>query len=178
MITITAPGTVKLDYGPMQMIIAAQGESGPLSEAARQAALYAMTILAELAEYRQIAAKPQQEIAGAANLPVALKRMIAAVQTSGDTTLTPMAAVAGTIADLTADWLAAHGAVKAIVNNGGDIAVRLTGTQTTRVGIAPAIGHKPTHMLALDAGQGIGGITTSGLGGRKPSPKELPAPPW
>jgi ApbE superfamily uncharacterized protein (UPF0280 family) len=166
MITITAPGRVKLDYGPLQMIIAAQGECGPWSETARQAAQHAMTILAELAEYRQIAARPQQEIVVHANWPVVLKRMIAAVQTSGDATLTPMAAVAGTIADLTADWLMAQGAVKAIVNNGGDIAVRLTGTQTTRVGIAPAIGHKPTHGLSLNAGQGIGGITTSGLGGR------------
>lgn len=166
MIIVTAPGRVKLDYGPLQMTIAAQADSGPLSETARQAAQYAMTILAELAQYRQIAARPQAELAQQGDWPLVLKRMLAAVRTSGDVTLTPMAAVAGTIADLTADWLVAQGAVKAIVNNGGDIAVRLTGTQTTRVGIAPAIGHQPTHVLALAAGQGIGGITTSGLGGR------------
>lgn len=166
MITVMAPGMVKLDYGPMQMTIAAQGESGPLTDAARQAAQYAMHILAELAECRPIAASPQQVLPAGVSLPVVLERMIAAVRQSGDETLTPMAAVAGTIADLVADRLVAQGAVKAIVNNGGDIAIRLANSQTTRVGIAPALGHKPTHMLALTAGQGIGGITTSGLGGR------------
>ncbi|HWR41943.1 hypothetical protein [Sporomusa sp.] len=166
MIEVTAPGIVKLDYGPMQMTIGAQGGSGPLTEIAQQAASYAMSVLAELAAHQKIAASPQQAITVSEGLPEVLQRMIAAVKRAGDVTLTPMAAVAGTIADLTADWLLAQGATKAIVNNGGDIAVRLTGAQTSTVGIAPAIGLKPTHVLPLDIGRGIGGIATSGLGGR------------
>lgn len=166
MIEVTAPGRVRLDYGPMQMTIGAQGESGPLTETAKQAAYYAMNVLADLAAHQKIAASPQQDIAAGDCLPVVLQQMLAAVRRAGDTTLTPMAAVAGTIADLTAEWLLAQGAVKAIVNNGGDIAVRLTGAQSTTVGIAPAIGHKATHVLQLDSRQGVGGIATSGLGGR------------
>ncbi|WP_425058279.1 hypothetical protein SCACP_29240 [Sporomusa carbonis] len=166
MIEVTAPGKVRLDYGPVQMTIGAQAGCVPLTETAQQAACYAMNVLAELADYHKIAASWQQDIADSNNLPAVLQRMLAAVKRAGDITLTPMAAVAGTIADLTADWLLAQGATKAIVNNGGDIAVRLTGTQTTVVGIAPAIGLKPTHALPLDAGRGIGGIATSGLGGR------------
>lgn len=165
MIEVTAPGKVRLDYGPVQMTIGAQAGCVPLTETAQQAACYAMNVLAELADYHKIAASWQQDIADSNNLPAVLQRMLAAVKRAGDITLTPMAAVAGTIADLTADWLLAQGATKAIVNNGGDIAVRLTGTQTTVVGIAPAIGLKPTHALPLDAGRGIGGIATSGLGG-------------
>ncbi|HWR06084.1 hypothetical protein [Sporomusa sp.] len=166
MIAITAPGQVKLDYGPMQMTISAQGGSGPLTELAQQAAGYAKTVLAELAVYQKTAASPQQAIIATDGLPDVLQCMLAAVKRAGDATLTPMAAVAGTIADLTADWLLAQGAVKAIVNNGGDIAVRLTGPWTTAVGVAPALGLQPTHVLPLDTGRGIGGIATSGLGGR------------
>ncbi|MDF2875237.1 MAG: hypothetical protein K0R22_1920 [Sporomusa sp.] len=166
MIAVTAPGLVKLDYGPMQMTISAQGGSGPLTELAQQAAGYAKTVLAELAVYQKTAASPQQAIIATDGLPDVLQCMLAAVKRAGDVTLTPMAAVAGTIADLTADWLLAQGAAKAIVNNGGDIAVRLTGPWTTAVGVAPALGLQPTHVLPLDTGRGIGGIATSGLGGR------------
>jgi ApbE superfamily uncharacterized protein (UPF0280 family) len=166
MIAVTAPGQVKLDYGPMQMTISAQGGSGPLTELAQQAAGYAKTVLAELAVYQKTAASPQQAIIATDGLPDVLQCMLAAVKRAGDVTLTPMAAVAGTIADLTADWLLAQGAAKAIVNNGGDIAVRLTGPWTTAVGVAPALGLQPTHVLPLDTGRRIGGIATSGLGGR------------
>lgn len=166
MIAAQAPGIVRLDCGPMQMTIIAQGSNGPLTEIAQKAAAYAMQLLTELAAHQHIAARTQQELPGNDAWPAVLQQMITAVRRSGDPTLTPMAAVAGTIADLTADWLMARGAVKAIVNNGGDIAVRLAGTQTTKVGIAPALGSQATHTLTLDAGRGIGGIATSGLGGR------------
>lgn len=166
MIDVAAPGVVKLDYGPVQMTIYAYSDQGPMTEAAQQAAKYARSLLTELAEKQKIAAQPQQHIIQDENLPAVLQLMIGAVQRSGDSTLTPMAAIAGTMADLAADWLVEQGATKAIVNNGGDIAVRLKGCQKTTVGVAPAIGVKPTHVLPLDSTSAIGGIATSGLGGR------------
>lgn len=166
MIENSKPGIVRLDYGPMQLTISAQDDHGPMTPIVEQAAHYAMEILTEVAGHKKIAASPQRELGVSKDWPEVLLQMITAVKRSGDKTLTPMAAVAGTIADLTADWLQLHGATKAIVNNGGDIAVRLTGAQTTTVGIAPAIGRKPTHALALTADAGVGGIATSGLGGR------------
>lgn len=166
MIDNSKPGIVRLDYGPLQMTIAAEDERGPMTQRARDAAQQAMNILAELASHRKVAASPQQELPAGENWPEVLRQMIAAVTNSGDRTLTPMAAVAGSIADLTADWLQAQGATKVFVNNGGDIAIRLTGDRTTKVGVAPAIGQSPTHALVLAADNGIGGIATSGLGGR------------
>ncbi|MBP2637105.1 MAG: hypothetical protein H6Q72_3012 [Firmicutes bacterium] len=166
MIDNSKPGIVRLDYGPMQMTISAEDDWGPMPQRARDAAQHAMEILSELASYKVIAASPQQELPASENWPAVLRQMIDAVTGSGDRTLTPMAAVAGSIADLTADWLHARGATKVLVNNGGDIAVRLTGSQTTTVGVAPAIGHNPTHALVLAADNNIGGIATSGLGGR------------
>lgn len=166
MITVMAPGRVSLDFGPIQMTIKALAGSSPLTGAAQQAAEYAVQVLYELAAHQKTAASPQLAIRGGNDWPEVLKRMLAAVQRTGDITLTPMAAVAGTIADLTADWLQARGATKAIVNNGGDIALRLACGQKTAVGVAPAIGRRPTHKLVLADIRGIGGVATSGLGGR------------
>ncbi len=166
MIEVTRPGGVSLDYGPMQMTIYAARRGQPLTEWARLGAEYAVQILGELAAYKETAKKPQALVQVDDGYPPVLNEMIAAVKGSGDETLTPMAAVAGTIADLVADYLVGLGATKVIVNNGGDIALRLDADETTTVGIAPAIGSWPSHYLRVAGTDGIGGVTTSGQGGR------------
>jgi ApbE superfamily uncharacterized protein (UPF0280 family) len=101
------------------------------------------------------------------DIPEVLRRMFVSVASTHDETLTPMAAVAGTFADIVADHLAANGATKVIANNGGDIAVRLKPGETAAIGIAPKSGNvAPTHFIRLESNSGIGGVATSGLGGR------------
>ncbi len=171
MIEVVKPGIVRLDYGPTQITIFASRSGDLLTDLAQNSARYAISVLTELAVYKAIAAKSQSEIIDGSDhsgFPEVLQRMIQSVKLSGDVTLTPMAAVAGTIADMTAEWLAAQGATKAIVNNGGDIAIRLSKGERTTVGIAPAIGLSPTHVIHIDSAldSPIGGVATSGLGGR------------
>ena len=165
MIRELGPGKVALDFGPTQMNIQVYGE-GAGTAVATEAARYAAGLVTELAVFKKLAARPQSEIFAVDGLPEVLRRMIEAVRNSGDTDLTPMAAVAGTLSDMTADWLVAGGVAKIIVNNGGDIAIRLSQEQRAAVGIAPALGMQPTHVLHIGAADGIGGVTTSGLGGR------------
>ena len=165
MIRELGPGKVALDFGPTQMNIQISGD-GADTGVAIEAAEYATGLVMELAEFKTFAARPQSEINSLDGLPTILQRMIEAVRNSGDTDLTPMAAVAGTVSDMTADWLFARGISKIIVNNGGDIAIRLSGEQRAAVGIAPALGLHPTHVLHICAADGIGGVTTSGSGGR------------
>lgn len=43
--------------------------------------------------------------------------------------------MAGSVSDAVADHLAAHGAEKAVANNGGDIAVRLADGQNLKLGV-------------------------------------------
>jgi len=165
MIRELGPGKVALDFGPTQMNIHVSGENANTA-IATEAAMYAARLVTELAEFKKIAALPQSEIGSVDPFPVILQKMIEAVRISGDTDLTPMAAVAGTVSDMTADWLFARGIAKIIVNNGGDIAIRLSGDQLATVGIAPALGMPPTHVLRITSADGIGGVTTSGSGGR------------
>ena len=165
MIRELGPGKVALDFGPTQMNIHVSGDNAGTG-IAKEAADYAIKLVTELAGFKTIAARPQSEIGTLEDLPVVLQRMIESVRKTGDTDLTPMAAVAGTLSDMTADWLFARGVSKVIVNNGGDIAIRLSGEQRATVGIAPALGMPPTHVLHIGAADGIGGVTTSGSGGR------------
>jgi ApbE superfamily uncharacterized protein (UPF0280 family) len=93
--------------------------------------------------------------------------MINNTRVIGDDDLTPMAAVAGTIADAVADWLFEKGATRVIVENGGDIAIRLAEGETATVGVRPQVNSRHiSHLIRLDGGQASWGVTTSGVGGR------------
>jgi len=81
--------------------------------------------------------------------------------------LTPLAAVAGTASDVVADFMIRQGGTKIIVDNGGDIAIRLREGEVAIVGVKTEIDAKqPTHLISIDFTMGIGGVATSGFGGR------------
>jgi ApbE superfamily uncharacterized protein (UPF0280 family) len=101
---------------------------------------------------------PQDELALA---------MINSTRAIGDVDLTPMAAVAGTIADAVADRLFEQGLTRVIVDNGGDIAVRMAEGEKVFVGIRPQVSSPLiSHVIHLDCSRSSWGVTTSGMGGR------------
>jgi hypothetical protein len=100
-------------------------------------------------------------------LPDAVRRMIEATKKMEEPDLTPLAAVAGTASDVVADFISSKGGTKIIVDNGGDIAVRLREGEVARVGVKTEIDAKqPNYLISIDSTMGIGGVATSGLGGR------------
>ena len=102
--------------------------------------------------------------------PIA-KRMVAAVWPYRDIFVTPMAAVAGAVADeLLQALLAGREIVKAYVNDGGDIALHLGGYEPFDVGIA-ANPEVPTldGELKVYPADPVRGIATSGWRGRSQS---------
>lgn len=168
MIEVLAEDRVFLDYGPMQILLKADCLGRGMTAELQEAAAYGIEMLKELSEVLPLA-KDKQTLAHPTpeNLPLPLRLMVEGVLATKDQTLTPMAAVAGTFSDLIADWLVAKGATKVLINNGGDIAIRLFGEERTKVGLTPSIEAASfTHILQLTAKDRVGGITTSGLGGR------------
>jgi len=95
------------------------------------------------------------------------KRMEAAVRPyARDTFVTPMAAVAGAVAEeILAVMRAATPLTRAHVNNGGDIALHLGGSATYAVEIA-AHGGASLGTVTLTADSDVRGIATSGRHGR------------
>ncbi|MEL6518289.1 MAG: UPF0280 family protein, partial [Pseudomonadota bacterium] len=113
-----------LQHGPLDLII---GVDGPEREACFKAATRRFeTVLTGLVAELPILRRPigpEAKVAG----PVA-RRMRQAVAPFGKAYVTPMAAVAGAVADeVLAAIVQDHEPAKAYVNNGGDIALHLSG---------------------------------------------------
>ena len=84
-----------------------------------------------------------------------------------DENMTPMAAVAGSIADGVAAFLRQRGMTRVIVNNGGDIAIRTSQGESVNVGVRPDLSHDViNHVITLGDERVSWGVATSGLEGR------------
>ncbi len=111
--------------------------------------------------------------------PVAQRMHRAAAQAafaSADGFITPMAAVAGSVAQELLPCVSQPGVDKAFVNNGGDIALHLQAGESWRVGLvtdmAKALSSMQNHDLIVDgafvieADMPVRGVATSGWQGR------------
>jgi hypothetical protein len=157
---------VLAENGPLRMVIQAWQGPDPRLELAMEAAKYAFDCLERVAGLLPVLKRRPADIHALPPEPIP-REMIASVRAVGDADLTPMAAVAGTLADAVADRLFGHGLSRVIVDNGGDIAIRLAPGETIRVGMRPEIQHQQiSHVLTLDGRHRSWGVCTSGLGGR------------
>lgn len=145
-----------LQHGPIDLIIGAEG--------ARKVAFAAAetrfsTILEEL-----VSELPLLRSA----MPVAPKgriaRRMARAASGYSVFVTPMAAVAGTVADEVLAAIKSTSVSKAYVNNGGDIALCLR-EGSFDIGVA-GLDASALGTVTVRAGDGIGGIATSGRAGR------------
>jgi|AntAceMinimDraft_1070359.scaffolds.fasta_scaffold00898_10 hypothetical protein len=160
-------GRLHLQHGPIDLVIGAEGQ-GRSPDAARQLAFRAArdrfaTILEDLVAELPLLRQPLGDLPQG----IVARRMQHAckVVQQGDF-ITPMAAVAGAVADeVLATMVVAVPLARAYVNNGGDIALYLACDQSYRAAIAGLDGHVSGHVT-ICAGDGIGGIATSGQGGR------------
>jgi len=94
------------------------------------------------------------------------RRMAAAVTPLAQTFITPMAAVAGAVADeILAAMLAGRRLDRAYVNNGGDCALHLAEGRSMRLAIA-GTGHGLADRVTIRAEDPVRGVATSGWRGR------------
>ncbi len=127
----------------------------------------AKEVLEELAHFLPLIRKKSQGLKVGEGYPDVVRRMIDATQKMAEPDLTPLAAVAGAASDVVADFMILQGGTKIIVDNGGDIAIRLREGEIARVGIKTDVNAKhPSYLISMDEAAGIGGVATSGLGGR------------
>ncbi len=159
-------GSVFAECGPMRLVISASIGKIPQPEAGSRAATESFGYLKRVARLRPLLIKKNRPNDVTAN-DVLAENMIKSALLIQDDDLTPMAAVAGTLADAVADFLYERGMTKVVVNNGGDVAVRLQKKEMITVGIRPDVNQKEvTHVISLDDRYPFWGIATSGFGGR------------
>jgi ApbE superfamily uncharacterized protein (UPF0280 family) len=160
-------GVVLVDYGPMRMFITALENGKPLVNLAEEGAHQAIRVLEDLATFLSVIKRKSQELEIEETFPNVVRRMIEATMRMEELDLTPLAAVAGAASDVVADFMFRKGGTKIIVDNGGDIAIRLRDGEVAKVGVKTEIDAKqPTYLIPIDSTMEIGGVATSGLGGR------------
>jgi ApbE superfamily uncharacterized protein (UPF0280 family) len=158
--------SVLAECGPMRLVIRAWNRSQPQIKLARRAAQESFSYLERIARSKRLLSRSWPQIEQLPEDDLA-RTMISSVKTVGDADLTPMAAVAGTVADAVADWLVGEKVDRVIVDNGGDISVRLQAGKTATVGIRPRIDSPlVSHVMHLYGNKPAWGVTTSGVGGR------------
>ena len=156
-----------LHYGPIDLVIGAEGTRREVGLAYRQARLRFADILPvlveELAMLRRAVRSPRWRADG----PVA-RRMMEAAWPHRGVFVTPMAAVAGAVADeMLAALLTGRELRTAYVNNSGDIAFHLADGAALTLGMVGDL-HRPAidGLARLSHGQPVRGIATSGWTGR------------
>jgi hypothetical protein len=156
-----------LQHGPIDIIAEAFGDPAEVRLAYRQAMSRFETILTELVAELALLRRPITGAGLAVAGPVA-RRMVAAVWPYRQQFVTPMAAVAGAVADEVLDaMLAGRSLARAYVNDGGDIALHMAPGERLVAGLvanpdAPALDGK----VELDHATPVRGLATSGWRGR------------
>jgi ApbE superfamily uncharacterized protein (UPF0280 family) len=167
-----ADGRWHFQHGPIDLVIGAEGDAAAVADATERAWLRFQTVLSELVAELKWLRLPVQD-AMAVSGAVA-SRMVGATWPHRAKFITPMAAVAGAVADeLIECYRADTRIVRAHVNNGGDIALHLAAGTRYRVGLVTDLARvKRREHVDLDGDLEVGaalpvrGIATSGWRGR------------
>jgi len=167
-IRILADGRLHMHDGPIDLILEAFGDAREVEAACRAAARRFVTVLDELCSELAFLRQPTHADGPLPAGSIA-RRMVAAVRPyASPTFITPMAAVAGAVAEeiLEAMTIAAE-LSRAYVNDGGDIALRLSPGAKFVVGMVDRP-DRPSLFgtTTIDASQPVRGIATSGWRGR------------
>jgi len=162
-----ADGRLHLQDGPIDLIIAAFGTEGAIEDAYAAASSRFTTLLDELCSELPLL-RAEASPTGAPDGVVAQRMWRAVLPFAADTFITPMAAVAGAVAEeILGAMTSAADLRRAYVNNGGDIAVHLAEGESMAVGMVDRP-DRPSLFgaLRIEADHPVRGIATSGWRGR------------
>ena len=160
-------GRLHLQHGPIDLIIEAFADHcGEIKMAYEQASMRFSALLSNLVlELTQLRTAVSDAYPAFAD-PVA-QRMARAVWPYRDQYITPMAAVAGSVADeILQALVAGRDLNRAYVNNGGDIALHLAPGEKFEIGIAGLEDAAVKGQFRIRAHDNVRGVATSGWRGR------------
>jgi ApbE superfamily uncharacterized protein (UPF0280 family) len=166
-----------LQHGPIDLIIGADGDPAAVRGAHEACWQRFASVLDELvAELPRLKQPVRQDALRCPCEGRVARRMWDACYPYRARYITPMAAVAGSVADELIEAFARPGVSRAFINNGGDIALHLAEGQQYRIGVFADLAefegaHLPDDRpldanLTLNASMPVRGIATSGWRGR------------
>lgn len=169
-----SPGRWHFQHGPMDIVLEAEGEIRAVAAAHEAAWRRFGPLLGELVAELPTLRRP---VVGPCPLQGRVaRRMWQACRPFRDRFITPMAAVAGAVAQELISFYECEGIARAWVNNGGDIALYLASGQSVRVGLFSDLARLDVQQLRegitvdgrFEVGEStpVRGIATSGWRGR------------
>ena len=177
-------GRWHFQHGPIDIVIGAEGEASAVQAAHEAAWLRFSTVLTELVAELALLRRPVLTAALVNPMQGDIARRMwaacAPLVVEADGFITPMAAVAGAVAQTLVAAYQRPGITRAWVNNGGDIALHLVPGMSARIGLfadlsrfdSEALARTSTGLLRTDAGfivqagDPVRGVATSGWRGR------------
>lgn len=154
--TTLRDGRLHLHHGPIDLICEAWGQPSAVTQAYRNATLRFEGLLEELVTELPALRHENASLNG----PIT-RKMAAAVAPFRPAFITPMAAVAGAVAETILAAMTLAPLARAYVNNGGDIALHLSPGETLTAALAGT-----PHRVTIAHVDPIRGIATSGWRGR------------
>jgi ApbE superfamily uncharacterized protein (UPF0280 family) len=159
-------------HGPIDLVIGAYGDAPAVHDDVEHAWTRFASVLTELVAELHLLRSPVQQaehVSGAV-----ARRMVAACLPHRDVFITPMAAVAGAVADEIIEFFRADARIRrAYVNNGGDIALHLREGERYRIGVFGDLGRvqrgerwRLDGDFDLEGAMPSRGVATSGWRGR------------
>ena len=157
-----------LQDGPIDLVIEAKGTVVEIRTAYDAAVQRFTGLLDELCEELTILRRAVDPALCTLKGVVARRMHAAVAPFASDQFITPMAAVAGSVAEeILGAMLAAADLDRAYVNNGGDIALHLNGDEQFSIGLMDRPDrHGLMRIMTVDADDPARGIATSGRHGR------------
>ncbi len=171
---LLSPGRWHWQHGPIDIVAQADGDADAVAAAHEAAWQRFQTVLAELVAELPRLRQPVTDAPCMLQGPIA-RRMHAACAPFWPVFLTPMAAVAGSVAEELVAFYQRPGIARAWLNNGGDIALHLAPGQSVRVGLLADLaklkfdGARPNQLdgrFTIAHAMPARGVATSGWRGR------------
>ena len=167
-------GRWHFQHGPIDLVLAVEGEFAACERSIAACWDRFQSVLPGLVAELPLLRRPAHE-RPAVQHPVSARMVRACAPFAEERFITPMAAVAGAVADELIGIFKRPGISRAFINNGGDIALHLTAGEQYRVGIWSNLGrvHSPgdsgrdvDSRFVVSADMPVRGVATSGWRGR------------
>ena len=173
---ILKDGRRHFQHGPIDIVAHAEGDQAAVAHAHHAASKRFATILSELVQELPVLRQPVKTASACPLVGPIAQTMWAACQRCPSDFITPMAAVAGSVAQALITFYQQPGVTRAWVNNGGDIALHLTPGTKVNIGLFADLakfdvqalqqGLTLDGTLSIDYTMGVRGVATSGWRGR------------
>jgi uncharacterized protein len=155
-----------LEIGPASLVVIGEKDGKPYEFEKELLVEKVNSLLAEIREFLPVLKQKAYKIKNTKHMPDVPKKMVEAVKTIDEASLTPMAAVAGSVADGIKEFLKNEGLDLVSVNNGGDISIFNKKGRGLKIDIGDIhTGESSPYLLNIEQLIDFG-LATSGFGGR------------